>query len=248
MPWACEDLIDHETLRHDPGIQTAVEHDRALASPASLWRFENRANREWAWALHEVLIETFMASHKVAPRELALDFDATGDAVHGHQKDRFFHGYYDHDCFLPLYVFAGDHLLVAYLRPSKAYGVLHARAILKLLVQRLRETWPGVRIVCVPTSPVSRCRIWYCNLVSRLTATIAASAPGRPERQPVAWVPLPVGAQETLKLENEAVKVRPRCDCSDAPSPRRMLQAAHKAMVRSDEKLRLAVVRIEAMA
>ena len=58
-----EDLNDHETLRRGPGIQTAVERDRTLASPASLCRFENRADREWAWALHEVLIETFIASH-----------------------------------------------------------------------------------------------------------------------------------------------------------------------------------------
>ena len=68
-----------------------------------------------------------------------LDFDVTDDAVHGHQEGRFFHGYYDHYCFLPLYVFADGHLLVACLRPSKTDGALHAWAILKLLVQRLRE-------------------------------------------------------------------------------------------------------------
>ena len=155
----CEDLNDHETLRHDPGIRTAVERDRALASPASLCRFGYRAGRQSAWALHEVLIETLIASHKVAPKELAPDFDATDDAVHGHQEGRFFHGCHDHHCFLPLHVFAGDHLPVACLRPSKADGALHAWAVPKRLVERLREAWPGVRIVMRADSGFCRWRM-----------------------------------------------------------------------------------------
>jgi hypothetical protein len=76
-----------------------------------------------------------------------LDFDATDDAVHGQQEGRFFHGYYDHYCFLPLYVFCGKQLLVSYLRPSKIDGAKHAWAILALLVKRLRQTWPKTRIL-----------------------------------------------------------------------------------------------------
>ncbi len=75
-----------------------------------------------------------------------LDFDATDDAVHGRQVGRFFHGYYDCCCFLPLYVFCGDHLLMRYLRPSNIDGAKHAWAVLAPLVKRWRQTWPDVRI------------------------------------------------------------------------------------------------------
>jgi hypothetical protein len=95
----------------------------------------------------KVLVEQFIASHDTPPEELILDFDATDDLVHGRQEGRFFHGYYDAYCFLPLYVFCGDQLLVAYLRPSNIDAAWHSRAILKLLVQRFRQVWPNVRIV-----------------------------------------------------------------------------------------------------
>jgi hypothetical protein len=93
------------------------------------------------------MIELFIRSYKKAPEELVLDFDATDDAVHGKQQGRFFHGYYDHYCFLPLYVFCGDQLLVSYLRPSNIDGARHAWAILALLVKRLRKVWPKVKII-----------------------------------------------------------------------------------------------------
>ena len=142
-----EDVNDHAALRHDLALQTAAERDRVLASPSTLSRFENAADRDWAWHIHQVLIDSFIASHSAAPEELILDFDATDDAVHGHQVGRFFHGYYDHYCFLPLYVFCGDRLLASYLRPSKIDQAKHAWAILALLVRRLRQAWPGVRII-----------------------------------------------------------------------------------------------------
>ena len=91
-----EDLNDHQTLRADPGLQTAVERDEPLASSPTLCRWENRADRDAAWAIHRVLVERFIASHQRPPRRLILDFDATDDAVHGNQEGRFFHGYYDH--------------------------------------------------------------------------------------------------------------------------------------------------------
>lgn len=110
-------------------------------------RLENRADRETAVAIHQVLIDQFIASHQAPPEELILDFDATDDRVHGDQEERFFHGYYDAYCFLPLYVFCDDQLLVSYLRPSKHDGAKHAWAILALLVKRLRQAWPAVRII-----------------------------------------------------------------------------------------------------
>jgi hypothetical protein len=142
-----EDLNDHDRLRGDLAWQTAIERDEELASSPTLCRLENRADRQAAWAISRVFLEQFIASFAQAPKELILDFDATDDRVHGNQEGRFFHGFYGDWCFLPLYVFCGEQLLVSYLRPSNIDPARHAWAILKLLVQRLRETWPEVRII-----------------------------------------------------------------------------------------------------
>lgn len=142
-----EDLNDHDRLRHDLALQTALGKVTAGASSPTLCRFEQIADRAAAVAIHEVILDRFIASYAAAPEELILDFDATDDAVHGHQERRFFHGYYDQCCFLPLYVFCGEQLLVSYLRPANIDAARHAGAILKLLVKRLRAAWPGVRIV-----------------------------------------------------------------------------------------------------
>ena len=138
-----EDLNDHDQLRRDLALQTAVEKDQVLASASTLCRFEKRAGREQAVRLHEVLLEQFIASYPRPPRRLVLDFDATDDRVHGQQERRFYHGYYDTYCFLPLYVFCGDRLLVSYLRPSKIDGAKHSWAILALLVKIVlpRRQW-----------------------------------------------------------------------------------------------------------
>ena len=142
-----EDLNDHTDLRHDPAIQTAVEKETVLGSQSTLCRLENRMDNQVAFELHKVMVEKFISSFKSAPKELMLDFDATDDAVHGNQVGKFFHGYYDHYCFMPLYVFCKDQLLVSYLRPSKIDGAKHAWAILSLLVKRLRREWPQVKVI-----------------------------------------------------------------------------------------------------
>ena len=142
-----EDLNDHDTLRKDPLIQCAVERSDSLASSPTLCRMEGRANRKTALEFSKLLVETFIDSFDQAPKELVLDFDATDDPVHGSQEGRFFHGYYDRWCFLPLYVFCGEQLLVSYLRPSNIDPARHAWAILKLMVKRLRQQWPKVRII-----------------------------------------------------------------------------------------------------
>ncbi len=139
----CEDLNDHDRLRQDLALQTALEKKHEAASSPTLCRFENRA--DWAAALastHRILIDQFIACFDRTPEELVFDFDATDDPVHGQQERRHFSGYhdhYDHYCFLPLYVFCAEQLLVAYLRPAKRDAALHAAAILKLLVKRLRQ-------------------------------------------------------------------------------------------------------------
>ncbi len=154
-----EDLNDHQTLRSDPAFQTAIEQDQELASASTLCRLENRADRQTAWDIQQIIVEKFIASKTSAPSELILDFDATDDRVHGQQEGRFFHGYYDHYCFLPLYVFCEDQLLVSYLRPSKIDGAKHSWAILSLLVKRFREAWPEVKIIMRADSGFCRHRM-----------------------------------------------------------------------------------------
>jgi hypothetical protein len=163
-----EDLNDHQSLRHDPLWQALAEYDpdpqQPLASAPTLCRLENRASRAALCRLACVLVDQFIASHDRPPECLVLDFDATDDPVHGRQEGRFFHGYYDAYCFLPLYVFCGDQLLVAYLRPSNSDAPRHARAILKLLVRRLRQAWPGVRIILRGDSGFCRWRLMrWCD-------------------------------------------------------------------------------------
>ena len=145
-----EDLNDQLTMREDPALQVVSgcqpEEDQPLASPSTLCRLENRINRSTLVALSQVLVDQFLDSFAEPPEELTLDLDATDDLVHGNQQQRFFHGYYKSYCFLPLYVFCGEQLLCAYLRPSKIDAAKHARAITKLLVRAIRTRWPQVKI------------------------------------------------------------------------------------------------------
>ena len=146
-----EDLNDHQRLREDPLWQVLAEYspdlEQPLASPRTLCRLENRAHRRTLFEMAHALVEQFISSHEEPPECLVLDFDCTDDPVHGRQEGRFFHGYYDEYCFLPLYVFCGDQLLVAYLRTAGGDAARHSAAVLKLLVTRLRQAWPLVRII-----------------------------------------------------------------------------------------------------
>jgi hypothetical protein len=163
-----EDLNDHQHLRHDPLWQALADYDPApdqpLASAPTLCRLENRATRAALVRMAAALVEQFIASFEAPPECLVLDFDATDDPVHGRQEGRFFHGYYDAYCFLPLYVFCGDQLLVAYLRPSDIDAARHTRATLKLLVRRLRQAWPGARLIVRGDSGFCRWRLMrWCD-------------------------------------------------------------------------------------
>jgi hypothetical protein len=163
-----EDLNDHQALRSDPALQLAAGKDPdealPLASPPTLCRLENRVDHKALVQVAEVLVDQFLASHLDPPEHLILDFDATDDPVHGQQEGRFFHGYYDHHCFLPLYVFCGDELLAAYLRPSNIDAAKHSRAVLKLLVGKLRVAWPAVKITIRGDSGFCRWRLMrWCD-------------------------------------------------------------------------------------
>ena len=157
------DVSDHKALRNDLVLQTAVGRDHALASAPTLSRLETAATPEQAWALHGVLIEQFIASRRRggrrAPRELVLDVDATHVPLHGQQERGFFNGYYDNYCYLPLYVFCGQDLLACVLRPSDRDPASVVTAVLKRLIDALRQAWPKVRIVVRGDSGFCRPRV-----------------------------------------------------------------------------------------
>jgi len=142
-----EDLNDQQTLRADLLMQTAVGRIQPLASAPTLSRLDNRATRAQAWALHGVLLDQFVSSHAKAPEEIVLDIDASDVPLHGNQELSEFHAYYDHHCYLPLYVFCGQAMLACYLRRSRIDGAKHAAAVIKLIIKELRKHWPTTRII-----------------------------------------------------------------------------------------------------
>jgi hypothetical protein len=154
-----EDLNDHDALRDDLLMQTAVGRVDALASSPTLSRLETRATRAQAAALHGVLMDQFIASHQRAPAELVLDIDASDVPLHGNQEHAEFHAYYDSHCYLPLYVFCGQAMLACVLRRSRIDGAKNAAAVIKLLVQRLRCAWPDTRIIVRADSGFCRQRL-----------------------------------------------------------------------------------------
>lgn len=169
---AYEDLNDHITLRHDTLLQALTERrlkasqeeGDPLGSPSTLCRLENRVTRGDLFRMATVFVEQFIASHDAPPEQLILDFDATDAPVHGQQEGRFFHGYYDEYCFLPLYVFCGDQILAAYLRTADGDGARHSGAILQLLVERFRQVWPSVKILFRADSGFCRWRMMrWCD-------------------------------------------------------------------------------------
>lgn len=157
-----EDLNDHDHLRHDPllavllGKLAAKRSDCApVAGKSTLNRLElsrpkatkyHKINHDET-AIENLLVDLFVEAHRRAPRQIVLDLDATDDPLHGHQEGRFFHGYYDNYCYLPLYVTCGRHLLAAKLRRSNIDGAAGADVELARIVGRLRESWPRVRIL-----------------------------------------------------------------------------------------------------
>lgn len=142
-----EDLNDHDQLCKDVALQVASGRTSKLASPSTLCRLENEANRKMAIEINKLLVEQFILFFKVPPKSIVLDFDPTDTTIYGNQEGKHYNGYYKDYCFLPLYVFCGEKLLISYLRGSNEDPALHVGAILNLLVKRLRQVWPDVRIL-----------------------------------------------------------------------------------------------------
>ena len=157
-----EDLVDHDELRHDPvmavlaGKLAARRSDCApLAGKSTLNRLElsrpeptryHKISYDGA-AIEQLFVDLFLEAHSQTPQQITLDLDATDDPLHGHQEGGFFHGYYDCYCYLPLYVFCGQHLLAAKLRPANIDGSAGAIEEMARIVAQIRERWPTVRIL-----------------------------------------------------------------------------------------------------
>jgi hypothetical protein len=153
------DVCDHNVLRRDLVLQTAVGRAEPLASAPTLSRLETGATPEHAAALHEVLMQQFIASHAKPPKELVLDVDATHVPLHGQQERGHFHAYYDNHCYLPLYVFAGQDLLACVLRPSDRDPASVVSALIKRLLVPLRRAWPKTKIIVRADSGFCRPRV-----------------------------------------------------------------------------------------
>jgi len=158
-----EDLNDHDELRHDPVMAILASKLKAhrsdcapLAGKSTLNRLElsrpdatryHKISHDTA-AIEKTFVDLFIEAHgKTSPRQIILDLDATDDPLHGHQEGRFFHGYYDSYCYLPLYIFCGRHLLAAKLRRSNIDGAAGAVEEVTRIVDQVRRKWPRVRIL-----------------------------------------------------------------------------------------------------
>jgi hypothetical protein len=153
-----EDINDHEQLRKDPvfGILAGREElDEPLAGKSTLNRMElgtgiNDRYKKitfWKQAVDELLVKLFIEAHESAPAEIVLDVDTTDLPLHGKQEGRFFHGYYDSYCYLPLYVFCGDHVLCARLREANHDASFGCLAEIRRIVAQIRAVWPEVKII-----------------------------------------------------------------------------------------------------
>ena len=157
-----EDLNDHEELRNDPLLAVLVEKSdlarERLAGKSTLNRLELTPATATAKARYKkivadhaavdrLFVDVFLAAHPEAPQQIILDLDATDDPLHGNQEGRFFHGYYGHYCYLPLYIFCGEFLLGARLRPSNIDASAGSVEELQRIVKPIRAAWPKVRIL-----------------------------------------------------------------------------------------------------
>jgi hypothetical protein len=152
-----EDLNDHEQLRSDPLIAVLSgkrKLEEPLAGKSTLNRLElvGRTGRYHkigysAQAIDTLLVDLLLESHTAPPQQIVLDLDATDIPLYGHQPERFFHGYYDNYCYLPLYIFAGDQLLCARLRAANQDAAAGSVEEVSRIVTQLRQRWPGVKII-----------------------------------------------------------------------------------------------------
>jgi hypothetical protein len=166
-----EDLNDHDELRHDPmmavlagKLEAGREECAPIAGKSTLNRLELSRLQPTRYhkishnpiAIKRLMVDLFLETHECAPKEIILDLDATDDPVHGEQEGRFFHGYYDCYCYLPLYIFCGRHLLAAKLRPASLDAAAGAVKEVARIVVQIRRRWSHVRILLRADSGFAR--------------------------------------------------------------------------------------------
>jgi len=154
-----EDLSDHDQLREDPLLAVLSGKPRpgeeTLAGKSTLNRLELGGEQPTRYkkihyseaAIDELLTKVFLEAHPEAPEQIVLDLDTTDLPLHGHQEGRFFHGYYDSYCYLPLYIFAGEHLLCARLRTADQDAAAGSKDEVERIVRQIRAVWPQVLII-----------------------------------------------------------------------------------------------------
>jgi hypothetical protein len=167
-----EDINDHDQLRFDPvlslfcgGLEAKRKGCAALAGKSTVNRLEHAPRgaegryhkiSHDAQALETVFVDVFLDAHAKPPKAIVLDLDATDDPLHGHQDGRFFHGYYNCYCYLPLYVFCGPHLLAAKLRRANIEGAAGAVEEIERIIGRIRARWPRTKIILRADSGFAR--------------------------------------------------------------------------------------------
>jgi hypothetical protein len=155
-----EDLNDHEQLREDPILMLlagSAEPDQRLAGKSTLNRLElsgelgadDRYQKVHydAASIDELLVKIFLEAHREVPQEIVIDLDVTDLALHGHQEQRFFHGFYNHSCYLPLYIVSGEQLLGVRLRPANIDASAGSLAEIERIIGQIRQAWPNTRII-----------------------------------------------------------------------------------------------------
>jgi hypothetical protein len=154
-----EDLNDHEQLREDPLLMLlagSAKPESPLAGKSTLNRLElagelgeedryKKVHYDEA-AIDELLVKLFLEAQAEAPEEIVIDLDATDLPLHGHQEQRFFHGFYNHYCYLPLYIMCGDHLLGVRLRAANIDASADSLEEIERILKQIRQSWPHVNI------------------------------------------------------------------------------------------------------
>jgi len=196
-----EDLNDHDQLRHDPVMAVLagkLDARRKECAPVAGKSTLNRLEQALrggvgryhkigydARAIEALFIDLFLESYEKPPKRITLDLDATDDPLHGHQEGRFFHGYYDCYCYLPLYITSGRHLLAAKLRRANIDAAHGAREEVERIVAHIRRRWPKVRILIRADSGFARDDLMsWCeaNGVDYILGPRAQSAAGGPDQ------------------------------------------------------------------
>jgi hypothetical protein len=190
-----EDLNDHDQLRQDPlwGLMAgkAEPGREPLAGKSTLSRMELGTGMPtrykkisfWRDSVDELLVDVFLEAHPVAPEEIVLDLDTTDLALHGKQEGRFYHGHYGHYCYLPLYIFCGDHVLCARLRPSSSGPAVGSQKEVERIVQQIRLRWPEVRIILRGDSGFCADQLMTCCEQNRVGYVLGMARNQRLERR-----------------------------------------------------------------